>query len=80
MTVPSFPGLYRAICVDSNDPRQMHRLLVQVPDVTALETSSWATPCQPPGRAVHVPAAGDGVWVMFEAGDPDYPVWMGVWE
>jgi hypothetical protein len=26
-----------------------------------------------------VPAVNQGVWVMFEAGDPDYPVWMGVY-
>ena len=25
-----------------------------------------------------VPAVGQLVWVMFEAGDPEYPVWMGV--
>jgi hypothetical protein len=22
--------------------------------------------------------AGDKVWIMFEAGDPDFPVWVGV--
>lgn len=27
---------------------------------------------------VPVPKVGDGVWVMFEAGDPDLPVWLGV--
>lgn len=27
---------------------------------------------------VRVPKAGDGVWVMFEAGDPDLPVWLGI--
>jgi hypothetical protein len=25
-----------------------------------------------------VPAVDEGVWIMFEAGDPDFPVWMGV--
>lgn len=24
------------------------------------------------------PNIGDHVWVMFEGGDPDFPVWMGV--
>lgn len=26
-----------------------------------------------------VPAVGEPTWVMFEAGDPEKPVWMGVW-
>lgn len=25
-----------------------------------------------------VPQAGQKIWVMFEAGDPEYPVWIGV--
>lgn len=24
------------------------------------------------------PEVGSGVWIMFEGGDPSYPVWMGV--
>lgn len=27
---------------------------------------------------VRLPGVGQGVWIMFEAGDPDYPVWLGV--
>jgi hypothetical protein len=27
-----------------------------------------------------VPAVSEVVWIMFEAGDPDYPVWMGVFQ
>jgi hypothetical protein len=26
------------------------------------------------------PAPGEGVWVMFEGGDTNKPVWMGVWK
>lgn len=26
---------------------------------------------------VRIPKVGQGVWVMFEAGDPNYPVWLG---
>jgi hypothetical protein len=25
-----------------------------------------------------VPKVGQAVWIMFEAGDPDHPVWLGV--
>lgn len=34
------------------------------------------TPEHTPHRLV--PAVGQKVWVMFEGGDPNYPVWMGV--
>jgi Type VI secretion system/phage-baseplate injector OB domain len=27
-----------------------------------------------------LPDVGMGVWVMFEAGDPEKPVWMGIWQ
>jgi uncharacterized protein involved in type VI secretion and phage assembly len=26
-----------------------------------------------------VPAKGAGVWIEFECGDPDYPIWSGCW-
>lgn len=34
-----------------------------------------------PDGSVHLklPARGDTVWVMFEAGDARHPVWMGTW-
>ena len=30
-----------------------------------------------PDRHVLVPLPGSGVWVEFEQGDPDYPIWVG---
>ena len=57
--------------------------MVQVPDVEGLLPSSWAMPCLPfAGKqmgAYMLPQIGSGVWVEFEQGDPDYPIWSGCW-
>lgn len=86
MTEPSRPryyGKYRGTVVNNVDPLMMGRLLVQVPDVLGLLPSSWAMPCVPFAGpqcgAYLVPTVGAGVWVEFEQGDPDYPIWVGGW-
>ena len=70
-------GVHRGVVVDATDPMGQSRLLVQVPEILGAE-SRWALACVPatPGPAP-VPSAGDGVWVAFEACDPDHPVWLG---
>jgi uncharacterized protein involved in type VI secretion and phage assembly len=74
-------GKYRATVLNNVDPMQMGRLLVQVPDVSNVLPSTWAMPCVPFAGIMSgmyaVPAIGSGVWVEFEQGDPDYPVWVG---
>lgn len=74
-------GKYRGLVINNVDPMMKGRLLIQVPDVLGLSTSSWAMPCAPmagPQMGVHVvPTVGAGVWVEFEGGDPDYPIWSG---
>jgi uncharacterized protein involved in type VI secretion and phage assembly len=76
-------GKYRGTVLMNIDPLQIGRLLVQVPDVFGAGTSSWAVPCVPlAGKqtgAWFVPTVGAGVWVEFEKGDPDYPIWNGCW-
>jgi uncharacterized protein involved in type VI secretion and phage assembly len=76
-------GKYRGTVLNNLDPLQMGRLQVQVPDVFGLGTSSWAVACVPlAGKqmgAWFVPQIGAGVWVEFEKGDPDYPIWSGCW-
>ncbi|HQN29575.1 MAG TPA: phage baseplate assembly protein V, partial [Methanothrix soehngenii] len=56
-------------------------LLVIVPDVLNINLSSWAMPCLPVGGMqmgiFSVPPIGAGVWIEFEQGDPDYPIWTG---
>ena len=54
-----------------------------MPSVLGTVTSGWALPCLPytgDGVGLHlIPAVGTGVWIEFEAGDPDYPIWTGGW-
>jgi uncharacterized protein involved in type VI secretion and phage assembly len=74
-------GIYRATVLDNIDPRQMGRIIVNVPDVGDVTPSTWAMPCVPlTGRqmgAFFVPPVGAGVWIQFEAGDANHPVWTG---
>ena len=81
MPEEKYYGKYRGLVLNNVDPLQKGRLLVQVPDVLGLGTSSWAMPCVPiagPQMGTYfVPVIGSGVWVEFEGGDPDYPIWTG---
>ena len=79
-----FYGKYRGTVLNNVDPEFRGRLLVQVPDALGLVPSSWAEPCVPlagptgPPMGVYlVPPIGAGVWVEFEKGDPEYPIWTG---
>ncbi|EWT07985.1 baseplate assembly protein [Intrasporangium chromatireducens Q5-1] len=74
-------GKYRGICVDNVDPLRQGRIRIEVPEMSAMTSTSWAMPCFPvagiQSGVFAVPPVGAGVWVEFEAGDPDYPIWVG---
>lgn len=74
-------GKYRGTVLNNVDPMQMGRILAMVPDVSALLPTSWAMPCVPiAGKQMgsfFVPQVGAGVWIEFEQGDPDFPIWVG---
>jgi len=76
-------GKYRGMVINNVDPMQTARLMVQVPDVAGLIPGSWAMPCLPftgPQMGFWaLPQIGAGVWVEFEQGNPDYPIWSGCW-
>ncbi|MBX3234565.1 MAG: baseplate assembly protein [Nitrospiraceae bacterium] len=78
-----FYGKYRGTVLANVDPMQLGRLQVQVPDVAGLVPTSWAMPCFPlSGKQMGmwaIPQIGAGVWVEFEQGNPDYPIWSGCW-
>jgi uncharacterized protein involved in type VI secretion and phage assembly len=76
-----FYGKYRATVVNNVDPMRKGRIQVKVADVHGETPTTWAMPCLPvaglqAGLFV-VPPIGAGVWVEFEQGDPDYPIWVG---
>jgi uncharacterized protein involved in type VI secretion and phage assembly len=75
-------GKYRGTVVTNVDPMQQGRLMVTVPDVT-LPPSTWAMPCFPlagiQAGVWVIPNPGTGVWVEFEQGDADHPIWSGCW-
>jgi len=74
-------GKYRGTVLDNVDPLQIGRLMVQVPDASNVMPSTWAMPCVPFAGTqtgfFAVPAIGSGVWVEFEQGNTDYPIWTG---
>lgn len=79
--VRRFFGKYRGTVLINVDPEQRGRITALVPDVLGMTPSSWAMPCVPlAGKAEGiflVPQVGSGVWIEFEQGDPDYPIWTG---
>lgn len=78
-----FFGKYRGMVTNNLDPLGIGRLQVQVPDVAGVVPGSWALPCFPFASTqlgfYALPQIGGGVWVEFEQGNPDYPIWSGCW-
>ena len=74
-------GKYRGQVANNIDPMLMGRVQVSVAAVLGDGRMSWAMPCAPyAGSGVGffcVPPVGANVWVEFEAGDPDYPIYSG---
>lgn len=75
-----FYGKYRGEVAGNIDPLRRARLSVRVPGVLG-DVPGWALPCVPfagPGVGfLALPPVGARVWVEFEAGDPDQPIWSG---
>jgi uncharacterized protein involved in type VI secretion and phage assembly len=78
-----FYGKYRGTVSDNQDPLMIGRVKARVPDVMGDQESGWAMPCAPFGGSgigfFAIPSTGAGVWIEFEHGDPEYPIWSGCW-
>ena len=81
MSASSYFGKYRGTVINNVDPLLIGRIQAMVPDVAGFLPSSWAMPCVPVAGinmgVFTVPPIGAGVWIEFEHGDPDYPIWVG---
>jgi len=77
-------GKYRGKVVDNRDPQNLGALKVVVPTILGTK-QVWADPCVPyAGKEVGLfalPPVDAGVWIEFEAGWRDHPIWVGCyWE
>jgi len=81
MSAQPLYGKYRGTVVNNIDPLQIGRIQVMVADLAGFVPGTWATPCVPVAGIntglFTVPMIGAGVWIEFERGDADYPVWVG---
>jgi hypothetical protein len=73
-------GKYRGKVVDPVDPLQLGRIMAIVPAISEMPLS-WALPATPyAGSGVGffaIPPVGANVWIEFEGGDLNYPIWTG---
>ncbi len=75
-----FFGKYRGKVKVNIDPYLSGRLMVTAPAVLG-DAQVWALPCTPYGGSgvgfVAIPPVDANVWVEFEGGNPEYPIWSG---
>jgi uncharacterized protein involved in type VI secretion and phage assembly len=75
-------GKYRGFVTDNDDPQQLARVKLRVPALLGEAETGWALPCLPCGGSSNrglfcVPEVGAQVWVEFEGGNLDFPIWTG---
>lgn len=78
---PRYYGKYRATVLQNVDPENRGRIQVQMAERFGLFPSTWALPSFPAASMLHgfvaIPPLRSSVWIEFEAGDPEVPIWSG---
>lgn len=79
-----YVGFYKAIVSKTNDPEKRGRIKCIIPEVLGGDMeSAWCDPCVPVaydnGGDFCLPKKKETVWIAFEKGDPNYPVYLGGW-
>jgi hypothetical protein len=73
-------SFYPGIVVDNNDPENLYRLKVKLPTISGEQPlESWALPfgaiITDASGLIVTPQEGDNVWVQFQQGNLEFPVW-----
>src|SRR5580704_2939007 len=78
-----FYGKYRGLVLVNVDPQNQGRIKAVVPEVLGVIPTNFCLPCTPYAGTLAglfaIPMVGSGVWIEFEAGDVNRPVWTGCW-
>jgi hypothetical protein len=73
-------GKYRAKVVNNVDPLMLGRIIALAPAISEMPLT-WALPNVPfAGSGVGffaLPPVGANIWIEFEGGDANYPIWTG---
>ena len=75
--VKKIHGIFRATVSENNDPGNLRRIRV-TSQATGDQVTDWIWPLEITGTHTATPEIGQGVWVSYIGGDPEYPVWLGV--
>lgn len=70
---------YRAFVADNDDPQKLQKLKLIIPGIQSNASDKWVPPCNVfygiNWGSQCIPPKGSTVWVEFEKGDPNYPIW-----
>lgn len=76
-------GKYRALVTNNEDPQCRGRIKVKCPSLLGEYESAWCMPCVPflcnDEGIFKLPNVGDGVWIEFEGGELNKPIYVGGW-
>jgi uncharacterized protein involved in type VI secretion and phage assembly len=76
-----FYGKYRGQVTDNHDPLMQGRIRAMVPAIFGDKETGWALPSAPYGGngvgIFFIPPISANVWIEFEAGNPEAPIWSG---
>ena len=78
-----FYGKYRGIVTAVDNSEGMWKIKASVPKLLGGYNTGWALPCLSfafgNAKAGWTVTKGDTVWIEFEGGDIDFPIWTGGW-